>query len=93
MHVKHFDANTAFLNSELKETMYMQQTDTYATQEGRKKVYRLKKEIYGLKQAANVWNDHLNECLTKCGFVQSKAYLCLYLKEDGSEKIYLIVIR
>lgn len=51
--VKHFDAKTAFINGELKEIIFMRQPEGNAvTKEDEKKVCRLKKSIYGLKQAA-----------------------------------------
>ena len=34
---------------------------------GKRKVYRLNKAIYGLKQAARQWNEKLNEVLEQIG--------------------------
>lgn len=46
------------------------------------KVCRLKKNIYGLKQAAKVWNDRLNQILEKEGFNSCDSDPCLYKKNS-----------
>lgn len=46
-------------------------------------VCKLNKNIYGLKQAARVWNTRLNSILVKEGYEQSQVDLCLYTKCSG----------
>lgn len=91
MTVKHFDAKTAFLNGELKETIYMKQPEGYVIPGKEDYICKLKKSIYGLKQAAKVWNDQLDDLLKEYGFVESEADLCLYTKNDGGVMVYLII--
>ncbi|KAK2574783.1 hypothetical protein KPH14_013025, partial [Odynerus spinipes] len=55
MIVKHYDAKTAFLNGQLKETIYMTQPEGYEIPGKENMVCRLKKSLYGLRQAAKVW--------------------------------------
>lgn len=74
--LRQYDVKTAFLNGELKEEIYLKQPEGF---EKGDKVLRLHKSLYGLKQAANVWNTALNNCLTQLGFHQSKADNCLYI--------------
>ncbi|GJZ12218.1 retrovirus-related pol polyprotein from transposon TNT 1-94 [Tanacetum coccineum] len=45
------DVKTAFLNSPLKEKVYVAQPDGFVDSDHPKKVYRLRKALYGLKQA------------------------------------------
>lgn len=54
-------------------------------------VCRLKKSIYGLKQAAKTWNDTIHGMLTKHSFEQSKADPCLYSKNINSEWVYILI--
>lgn len=49
MMVRHLDVKTAFLNGELKETVYINQPNGYVLNGNEEKVYRLKKGLYGLK--------------------------------------------
>ena len=76
--VKHFDAKTAFLNGELKETIYMKQPQAYeVTKKEQVMVCKLKKGLYGLKQAANIWNKKLDSILKSNNFMQGSADPCL----------------
>ena len=45
-------------------------------------VFKLKKSLYGLKQAGRLWNELLNDHLVKIGFVRSFTDPCLYYKRD-----------
>jgi hypothetical protein len=54
------DVETAFLNAQLGEVIYMRLPDGT--------LVMLKKCIYGLKQAPHNWNKLLDEVLTKIGF-------------------------
>ena len=52
-------------------------------------VLKLKKNLYGLKQASYNWSELLKAGLLKLGFKQSKVDPCLYLKEDMICAIYV----
>ena len=91
MIIKHFDAKTAFLNGELEETIFMKLPEGYIGAGKKDLVCKLKKGIYGLKQAAKVWNDKINSLLKDYGFVQSTADPCLYVKNDKGDSIFLII--
>ncbi|OWZ18262.1 reverse transcriptase [Phytophthora megakarya] len=52
------DADTAFLNSELKERVYMEVP--YCITNDKNMMCRLDKAIYGLKQAASVWHKTIH---------------------------------
>lgn len=75
--VNQFDVKSAFLNGELKEELYMKQPEGFAVGD---QVWRLRKTLYGLKQAARSWNMLLTNCLMSTGFVQSDADECLFIK-------------
>lgn len=80
-YVNHYDIKTAFLNGTLEEEIYLKQPPGY---EQGSKVYRLYKSLYGLKQAARVWNQTLHEALEAIGFKQNQTDRCLYAwKKDG----------
>jgi len=49
------DVVGAYLNGELAEEIYMKQIPGY--EDGSNKVLHLKKTLYGLKQAGQVWNQ------------------------------------
>nr|GEV40258.1 retrovirus-related Pol polyprotein from transposon TNT 1-94 [Tanacetum cinerariifolium] len=49
------DVKTAFLNGPLKEEVYVVQPDEFVDPDHPKKVYRLRKALYGMKQAPRAW--------------------------------------
>nr|GEV76052.1 hypothetical protein [Tanacetum cinerariifolium] len=57
--VYQMDVKTAFLNSPLKEQVYVNQPDGFVDPHHHDKVYCLKKALYGLKQAPRAWYDEL----------------------------------
>jgi hypothetical protein len=54
------DIKTAFLYGELNEEIYMEQPEGFAKRGQENQVCRLKKAIYGLKQASHTWNKKLH---------------------------------
>jgi hypothetical protein len=52
---------------------------------------RLKKFIYGLKQASRRWHLKFDEVVKKCGFVENQVDNCIYVKIKGSMLIILVL--
>jgi hypothetical protein len=59
------DVKTAFLYRELEEEIYMEQPEGFKRGT---KVYRLRKAIYSLKQAACAWWSQLEKSVKTMGF-------------------------
>ncbi|GKD44008.1 retrovirus-related pol polyprotein from transposon TNT 1-94, partial [Tanacetum coccineum] len=57
------DVKTSFLNSPLKEDMYVNKPDGLIDPHHPDKVYCIKKALYGLKQAPRAWYDELSNFL------------------------------
>ena len=49
------DVKTAFLNGDIDETIYMVQLENFVSRDTKRMVCKLKKSIYGLKQASCQW--------------------------------------
>lgn len=86
--VNQYDIKTAFLNGKLDEEIYLEQPPGFKRGN---KVYRLKKCLYGLKQAAHVWNQTLHESLIKNGCVQNETDKCLYRKDESGKICFIII--
>src|SRR5688572_28157620 len=67
-HVHHMDVKSAFLNSDLKEEVYVHQPPGFAIPGKEGKVLRLRKALYGLRQAPRAWNAKLDSTLKGMGF-------------------------
>nr|GEV10504.1 retrovirus-related Pol polyprotein from transposon TNT 1-94 [Tanacetum cinerariifolium] len=57
MTIYQMDVKTAFLNDELKEEVYVSQLEGFVDPDHPTHVYRLKKDLYGLKQSPRAWMD------------------------------------
>ena len=54
-------------------------------------VCKLKKSIYGLKQASRQWYIKFYNIITSYGFVENIVDQCIYLKVSGSKYIFLVL--
>lgn len=90
--VKQFDIKSAFLNGRLEEEIYMKQPPGFISHKYPDKVLKLKRSLYGLKQAANTWNKALNKVLTKMNFKPNPADLCLYTRKEKNNAVCHVLI-
>nr|GEV10291.1 hypothetical protein [Tanacetum cinerariifolium] len=81
----------AFLNGFLEEKIYMEQPEGFIDPNHPRKVCKLQRSIYGLKQASRSWNKKFNEEIKKFGFHQNLDEPCVYQKASGSNIIFLIL--
>lgn len=91
LEVNHLDVKTAFLNGDLEETIYMKMPDCYYSNSLVSKVLKLKKAIYGLKQASRAWNKKVDDCLISNGYKRSKIEPCMYIKDINKCKTIVTV--
>ena len=92
LEIHQMDVCTAFLNGELDCEVYMEQPQGY-TNGNPNYVCKLKKGLYGLKQAARCWNKTLDEYMKSAGYRVCSADGCVYIKtekrEDGQIKFVI----
>jgi hypothetical protein len=69
---------SAFLNGDLKEEVYVHQPPGFTIPGKEGKVLRLRKTLYGLRQAPRVWNAKLDSTLKGMGFGQSPHEAAIY---------------
>nr|GEW20711.1 zinc finger, CCHC-type [Tanacetum cinerariifolium] len=84
------DVKTAFLNGHLSEEVYMEQPEGFVNPKYPNHVCKLKRSIYGLKQASMQWNKRFDDEIKKFGFTQNPNEPCVYLKASGSYIAILI---
>nr|GEZ46522.1 hypothetical protein [Tanacetum cinerariifolium] len=85
------DVKTAFLNGYLNEEVYMEQPEGFVNLKYPNRVCKLKRSIYGRKQASRQWNKRFDVEIKKFGFILNRNEPCVYLKASGSNITFLIL--
>jgi hypothetical protein len=83
------DVSTAYLNGELEEEIYMTPPNCVEIPEGH--CWRLKRSLYGLKQAGRTWNRTFDSKLLKLGFHRLNSETCLYVYKEGKQTCFVVV--
>jgi histone deacetylase 1/2 len=80
-HTRQIDFVLAYPHADIETDMYMELPRGFESQ-GPKgtQCLKLKKNLYGQKQAGRVWNKFLHKGLTDIGFEQSKVDECVYYR-------------
>lgn len=85
------DVKTAFLNGDLYEEVFMTQPDGFKPEGQEHLVCKLKKSIYGLKQASRQWYLKFDEVMKKQGYIKNQVDQCTFLKMSGSKFTILVL--
>ena len=85
------DVKTTFLNGHLSEDVYMIQPEGFVDPKNARKICKLQKSIYGLKQASRSWNIRFDEVVKGFGFIKNEDEPCVYKKATGSALVFLVL--
>uniref|UniRef100_A0A2N9GN46 CCHC-type domain-containing protein n=1 Tax=Fagus sylvatica TaxID=28930 RepID=A0A2N9GN46_FAGSY len=75
----------------LEEEVYMKQPEGFPSSDGEQLVCKLKKSIYGLKQASRQWYLKFHNVISSFGFVENIMDQCIYQKVSGSKICFLVL--
>ncbi|GJZ41739.1 retrovirus-related pol polyprotein from transposon TNT 1-94 [Tanacetum coccineum] len=85
MTIYQMDVKMAFLNSELKEEVYVSQPEGFVDQDNLSHMYTLKKALYGVKQAPRTWYDMLLSFLISQHFSKGAVDPTLFTRQAGND--------
>lgn len=88
LELSQMDFDTAYLNAELEENIYIE-TPWGITSKA--KYQKLLKALYGLKQAAREWNKAADKMLRSLGYEPTTHDSCFYVKWVGAECILIML--
>ena len=83
MSMQHWDVKQAFVNAPIEEVVYVQQIKGFERENTQGKVLKLKKALYGTKQAAHAWQKYLSGILVKMGGRRNLKDECVYVFREG----------
>jgi hypothetical protein len=89
-HLHQLDVDNAFLHGDLHEEVYMQLPPGYSNPND-PRVCKLKKSIYGLKQASRQWFSKLSTSLLHFGFLQAKSDSSLFIRKSTNDFIAVLI--
>lgn len=89
--IRQIDVNNAFLQGRLADEVYVKQPPGFVDKDNPTYVCRLKKALYGLRQAPRAWYQELRSYLITLGFVNSVADTSLFIKMTGGTVLYVLV--
>jgi len=85
------DVKTAFLNGNIDEEVYIEQSVDFEVNSRDSHVCRLKKALYDLKQASRAWYARVDAYLLRIGFVKSFVDPNLYIKVMNNEPVIILL--
>ncbi|CAI7774825.1 unnamed protein product [Closterium sp. NIES-53] len=86
--LRQIDVSNAFLYADVDAEIYVEYPHTYPTNPP--SVYKLKKSMYGIKQAPRLWQHHLSRKLTEVGFRQLPHDPGMYRLDDKGSYALLV---
>jgi len=87
--IHQLDVNNAFLNGELNEIVYMDQSFGFSSNSHQ--VCRLHKAIYGLKQAPQPWYQKLSNTLVQLGFKPTISDPSLFTLTNSKFVLHILI--
>ena len=89
LEVHQMNVKIAFINGDLDEEIYMEQLEGYSAPRQEKKVCKLVKSLYVLKQAPKQWHEKFDDVMISQRFKINECDMCVYVKDI--EQGYVIV--
>ena len=95
MEIKQMDVETAFLNADISEEVYMEIPEGVSVQSeklnlNKRFALKLNKALYGTKQASHNWNVDLNQFILSLHFTRCISDPCVYFKITKTGKIIIL---
>ena len=91
LELHHMNVKTVFLNGDINETIYMVQPKNFVLGDEKQMIYKLKKSIYGLKQASRQWYYKFYKVIISFVFEMNIVDDCIDHKFSGSKHIFLVL--
>ena len=91
LHLEQMDVKTIFLHGDLKEEIYMHQPVGFEERGREGLVCRLRKSLYGLKQASRQWYMKFENFMEENGFLKCDTDHCCFIKRYDESYVILLI--
>ena len=85
------DVKIAFFNGNIEKELYMMQLKGFIVKNQEHIVCKLKRSIYGLKQASRSWNIKFEQVIKLFGFEQNLDESCVYKRHRDKVVMFLVL--
>ncbi|GMI87287.1 cysteine-rich RLK (RECEPTOR-like protein kinase) 8 [Hibiscus trionum] len=92
LEVEQMDVKTAFLHGDLEEELYMEQPEGFVAQGKEDYVCRLKKSLYGLKQAHRQWYKKFEYVMEDQGYKKTTSDHCVFIKIFSGDDFIILLL-
>ena len=86
--IDQIDFETAFLNGDIEEEIYMTQPEGFHHGDSNK-VCKLKRSLYGLKQSSRCWNEKLHAAMLDLGFKRIYSDYAIYIYNSPDKHMHI----
>ena len=92
LELEQLDVKTAFLHGDLKEEIYMDQLEGFKVKGKEHMVCKLKKSLYGLKQASRQWSKKFDSFMVGHGYTRTNVDHCVYVRKFPNGKFVILFV-
>ena len=92
LRLEQLDVKTAFLHGDLKEEIYMDKLEGFKVKGKEHMVCKLKKSLYGLKQAARQWYKKFDSFIVGHEYTRTNADHCVYIRKFPNGKFVILLL-
>ena len=92
LEVEQMDVKTAFLHGDLEEEIYMKQLDGFHVEGKEYYVCRLRKSLYGLKQASRQWYKKFESIMCEQGYMKTTSDHCVFVRKFSNDDFIILLL-
>ena len=81
LEIEQLDVKTVFFHGDLEEEIYMERPKGFTIKGKEALVCRLKKSLYGLKQALRQWHKKFDSFMVEHGYDRTASDHCVFVKK------------
>lgn len=92
LEVEQMDMKTAFLHGDLEEDIYMEQPEGFKVEGKENYVCKLKKSLYGLKQALRQWYRKFESFMGEQAYKKTTYDHCVFMKKFSENNFIILLL-
>ena len=92
LEVEQLDVKTAFLHGDLEEEIYMHQLEGFEEKGKENLVCKLKKSLYGIKQALRQWYKKFDSFMMSHGYNRTSSDHCVFTIKFSDDNFIILLL-